>query len=362
MKILHSALMSGFTSGIVNQMFAEYLSARKLNLNLDVRIFSQYVDEKHEYDQLFISYQAKSKNKITSWLEFRINYYNWLLCHQDKYDCFILRYSVNDPLLTQFLYKCKKPVFLVHHTKEVVELKTFGIKGNILSLVESICGKISLRKCKGIIGVTHEIINYELNRINCNKINILYPNGIIVTSEKLENLMDESIPQFLFIASYFYEWHGLDLLIDAVKRSNSKFIIHLVGDIQNKDLQALKSENRFVHHGRLSSKEINKLSKFCRVGLSSFALHRKGMQQACTLKVREYLSMGLGVYANYDEVFSKEFKYYKKGPIEIDEIISFSRSISKESKDNIRNESKEFISKDILLSNLIQKIHKVIEE
>lgn len=362
MKILHSALMVGFSSGIVNQMFAEYLSSKQLDLNLDVRIFSQYVDEKHDYEQLFLSYQPKNKNKFTSWLEFRINYYNWLLSHQEDYDCFILRYSAYDPLLTRFLYKIKKPVFLVHHTKEIVELKTFGIKGYILSLVESFFGNISLKKCKGIVGVTQEIIDYELNRISSKKINILYPNGIIISNQKLENVIDREIPQFLFIASYFYEWHGLDLLIEAVQKSNSKFIIHLVGDLQNEDLDKIKLDNRFIHYGRLNSEEIYSLSKSCVVGLSSFALYRKDMEQACTLKVREYLSMGLGVYANYDEVFPQNFKYYKKGPIEIEQIINYSNFISKESKSHIQSESKKLISKDILISDLIRKLHKIIEE
>jgi len=94
------------------------------------------------------------------------------------------------------------------------------------------------------------------------------------------------------------------------------------------------------------------LSERAWVGLSSFALERQSMRQACTLKVREYLSRGVPVYAGYDDVFPEGFSAYRKGPASISLILSYAREMRHMGKVDIARQAESFISKSRLVEGL----------
>jgi len=54
--------------------------------------------------------------------------------------------------------------------------------------------------------------------------------------------------------------------------------------------------------GKLSRKEYEPLVAACTAGIGTLALHRKAMNEACALKVREYLAFGLPVILGYNDV------------------------------------------------------------
>jgi hypothetical protein len=76
--------------------------------------------------------------KVFEWFSFRYRYYKFLLSEQDKYDFFLIRYSVHDVFQYFFLKKMKKPVFLVHHSIEVAELFS---KKNLVGIVRGVLEK-----------------------------------------------------------------------------------------------------------------------------------------------------------------------------------------------------------------------------
>lgn len=354
MKILHSALMKNFTSGIVNQMYDEFQSAKDLEIDFDVKIFSPSQMVPSQFQVLFEFYDLNTSNsKIKSWIEYRKAYYSWLESKDKEVDCYILRYSAYDPFQYLFIQNSNKPVYLVHHTKELDELKTLGIKGKILSYIDKIFGNKSIKVAKGIIGVTNEIIEYERLRIgDLSKKGILYSNGIKIKTNELKDRRINDIPEILFVASYFYDWHGLDLLIDAVKKNNQNFVIHIVGKVNDVDYAELLKNKKFKYHGVLSHDEILTITEQCWIGLGSLALFRKNMNQACTLKVREYLAMGLPVYSGYNDVFPIDFEFYRFDSIDIDKILDYALQMRKYQKNDIMQNSIQFISKDSLLKKL----------
>ena len=80
------------------------------------------------------------------------------------------------------------------------------------------------------------------------------------------------------------------------------------------------------------------------------------MQEACTLKVREYLSLGLAVYTGHKDVFPEDFPYYKNSSVDISQIINFAMIMKKITREEIRNSAIPFLSKTNLLSNLYQNL------
>jgi hypothetical protein len=75
------------------------------------------------------------------------------------------------------------------------------------------------------------------------------------------------------------------------------------------------------------------------------------MTQACTLKVREYLALGLPVYLGHDETIPKTFNFVKKGPANIDEIIEYAYSMKNAKRQDVIDTAKLFIDKKILVKN-----------
>jgi hypothetical protein len=134
-----------------------------------------------------------------------------------------------------------------------------------------------------------------------------------------------------------------------VERSDEQFVLHLVGNLRPEDARRVEFDERIESHGRMAPHEIAFLARSCSVGLSSFALDRMGMSQACTLKVRDYLQGGLPVYAGHRDVFPEEFPFYRCGQPDIKKILDFARSVDANAS-AIATAARPLIEKAILLS------------
>ncbi|WP_419336853.1 glycosyltransferase family 1 protein [Acinetobacter guillouiae] len=362
MNFLHTAMMRKGSSGILNQMYAEYISAQQLDLPYEVKIFTEDENISKKYLKILRMYRPISKNRILRWIEFRKSYYAWLSSQQNEVDAYILRHSLYDPFQFYFIKAIKKPVYLVHHTKELDELKILGLKGKLLSVIENIFGNQSIKISSGIVAVTNEIIEYEKKRIqNDQKLSILYSNGILIENTELVDKRNSNVIEMLFVASYFYDWHGLDLLIEAVQANTyDNFLIHIVGEVTQLNKNSIKNDSRFICHGPLNVKEISEISQSCTIALGSFALFRKNLYEGSTLKVREYLSFGLPVYSGHIDVFQKDFPFYAFGNLDIKNILSYAKKMMNYSKNEIRSSSEIYISKQILVKNFVNELESNI--
>jgi glycosyltransferase involved in cell wall biosynthesis len=187
-----------------------------------------------------------------------------------------------------------------------------------------------LNGAQGIIGVTPEIVNYELSRLRKPKPTFCHPNGINLEKYHIAPDYREGVPKMLLVASFDAPWHGVDLLIEELTRTKEKFELHLVGSVKfNTD-----DDKRIIYHSVRDEEYIRDLASKCDLGLSSFALFRKNMTEACPLKVRQYLAMGLCVYSGHiDSGLPAHFPFYHHDELDADKIIEFalnSRSYSRE--------------------------------
>jgi glycosyltransferase involved in cell wall biosynthesis len=362
LRVLHSAGLLTPSSGMLIQMQWEFEATKQLGINWEVKMYcpSNAVIKSNvvEFDPFLDAAKMNSKiAKFFAWIFFRWRYHTWLFSLQNDVDIFILRYYVHDPFQLWFALRAKKPVYFLHHSLEVPEL---AIPNNfpafLRSNLEALIGQFTLSAAKGLICVTKEILSYERKRANIDLGECyIYPNGIKYSEITLKDDRAPTKPELLFVAN-FAPWHGLDLLMKEIKNSNQDFILHVVGDIPKELVGFIDADERVIFHGKLNHESISDLSQRCWIGLSSFALYRKKMTEACPLKVREYLMMGLPAYGDCKDVFPESCAFYRRGSESIDEILDFARNARGLNKSFVSREARKYIDKKDLLSALYSSL------
>lgn len=350
------------SDGIFNQMQMEFHETSKNNMQWDTAIFCNEVAKNTEgfiINPKNIYSKTNGKWSFLNQIKFAIDYTRWLKEQESKYDFILLRYRIYSLPQLFFILTKKKKVFLVHHALELEELATVSsINFKLKTLLEFIIGKLSIKLSDGIIGVTGEIIDYEKNRARAyKKTSIIMPNGFVYNASYLSDKRG-SIPEFIFTASFFSPWHGLDRLISCVLNSNDDFILHIVGNVTEIDLKSAQNDKRIIFHGKKSQSEIKDISERCWIGLASFALDRQNMTEACTLKVREYLAFGLPVFSGHKDVFPASFSYYQHSEekITMSAIIKFARSHRDINRRETSEAARPYIEKSIILKNTYNAI------
>ncbi|MDF1678785.1 MAG: glycosyltransferase [Legionellaceae bacterium] len=367
MRVLHTALQPVPGPSIINQLLWEQDAAEKQGIPWDVKIFCPKHSVPAEEIVQFSSYTRPAQfNSLLQRMQFRHAfskaYYTWLNQIADHYDVILLRYNTCDRMQYKFVKKFHKKVYLVHHTLELPELHLE--KNSVLRFarywLEKDLGKRTIQRSKGVIGVTNEILKYEKHRaFQPQKVGFIYPNGVQLDKMVPQDKRAENI-EIIFIASYFHPWHGLDLLLNAMKKTKESFVLHVVGDLSSSDKQKALSDNRIQVHGALNQTQIAELSARCSIGLSSLAMFRNQMAEGCPRKVREYLMLGLPVYAACKDVFDEEFPYYRENACDIEQILKFAREVRDVSKADVIEAAKPYISKEVLVKRLYQELADVM--
>ncbi len=353
-RVLHVAVSMTPSLGVIKQMEYEQQAAKELGLTWDVVLHTG-----EENNSSIIHFWPNlPKVNILKYLSLRKNFYTWLMNVESKYDLIILRHSVHDIFENQIAKNLGHKILTMHHTFEEEELRSSPLFGLIRSVLEKYLGSGVIKKTLGVVAVTSEILKHQSARELTSRVkySYVYPNGVSFKQERLPDSRS-NIPELIFVASYFSDWHGLDLLIGEVERSQKDFRLHLVGRMSGADEIRCKKDKRIIIHGTLNNDCLNKIVSRSWCGLSSFALSRKGMREGSGIKVREYLSAGVPVYAGHRDVgLPKDFRYFKHGPVDLDDIISFANKMRYVSRDAVINESKYHISKTILLETFYKDL------
>ncbi|MCH9756762.1 MAG: glycosyltransferase family 1 protein [Gammaproteobacteria bacterium] len=363
MKILHTTLQPWPAPSIVNQLLWEQTAARQQGIPWDVKMFCPKESTEAE-DIIQFSSHARP-NDCKSFLPrmkfrhtFLKEYYEWLSHISEQYDVILLRYNTCDSIQSKFVSNSTKKIYLVHHTLRFEEL---NLEQNpclrfARYWVEKKFGQRTLQHATGIVGVTDEILQYEKRHSSqSDKLGFIYPNGVQVTDEIPQDKRTQEI-ELIFVASDFHSWHGLDLLLDATEKTKESFVLHLVGNISSFDRERALADSRIRMHGTLTQKEIADLSARCTVGLSSFAIHRKKMKEACTRKVREYLMLGLPVYAAHKDVFDEQFPFYRNDTCDMDSILKYAKEMQPISRAEVFEAATPYISKEVLVQRLYSQL------
>lgn len=236
-----------------------------------------------------------------------------------------------------------------HNSIEHLEYKSTG---NYLNLfLELALGKYALNHIDAIVGVTDEITEFELSRADdSNKPHITIGNGIDVSSFKLRNPISFSGDELqLICVASISRWHALDRLLNglALYRGYAKVKLHIVGDGKElKNLQAIAKNHGFddkvSFHGFMSGNALDKLFDSCHIAIGSLGIHRKGLRMTSELKIREYTARGIPfICGTIDPDFPYDFPYVHKvpsdeSPIDIEDIISFVKSVYLDSDHHIK--------------------------
>lgn len=357
-SVLHVSFLAKAGNGIVNQLKAEIQSVKKLNIPWEVVLVTETT-----FNEPFVVTipHLYSKNFFLKRLYFHL----WLVrkIRNRHYDIILLRYIKSDPFLFIFR-KIYKKYFLVHHSKELEEIKlSKSIFSKVLVWFENILGVKSICSSLGIITMTEEIAKYQLNRINKKLPYFVYPNGVDTDYISIapDNRIGNEI-NIVFVASSFLPWHGLDLLLNKVSYfnyTNDKIIFHLIGNVPEIYLEQINKINskkvKIILHGYIDREKMIKVLSICDIGLASLALKRINLEEACVLKVREYLASGLPVYsASRDAGLSKEFPYFIVDEIDLDKIINFAFKMKSISRLDVRKESIKYIEKFRLVNKLYE--------
>jgi glycosyltransferase involved in cell wall biosynthesis len=160
--------------------------------------------------------------------------------------------------------------------------------------------KYFFKRCNAIVFMTYELSDrYSYMK----KKSCVIPNGILINSNNNRPPPLNQKPKLIFISTDMSAWHGIDKII-TMAIAIPEFEFHLIGGFQFDNVTNLPTN---IHiHGYLNKVDYEKIIEESDVAIGTLALHRKNMNEACALKVREYLAHGLPVIlANQDTDFPK---------------------------------------------------------
>lgn len=346
MKYVHAAVSMNPSAGVVRQMTDEALAAAKLGID-----WGAWLSQSSDLGWRVAGWPAPLRYAML-----RIRFYLQLTRLAKQGHRIVLRHSPGDPFLFVASFFLGD-YFTVHHTLEEVELAVSRFPfARFQLLLERLLGRNVVDRSRGIICVTPEISRHELDRLPSrpDRQVLLYPNGILYP-EQLDEPIDlrSTRPEVIFTASYFFDWHGLERLLDSMEVSDEYGVLHLVGELPEETQRRAKADARVRIHGQLGPSMLNRLVAKCWVGLSSFALSEKGMTEACTLKVREYLLSGLPVFAGHrDSALPEDFEYFRQGSPRWAAILEYARSMRAVPRARIALAAQPYIDKKLLLARL----------
>ena len=346
MSYVHAAVSMNPSAGVVRQMADEAQAAAALGLDWKVEL-SQASD---------LSRAAARWPAPLRYAFLRVRFYLGLVRLSRQGHVILLRHSPGDPFL--FLASFFLGIyFTVHHTLEERELAASGFPfARVQLIIERVLGRNVVARARGIVCVTQEIARHQLRRLPPRPARpvFIYPNGTLYPDAPLAPAdRREDRPEVLFVASYFYAWHGLDALLDSMIESSEDGLLHLVGTLPAAARRKAEGDSRVRIHGQFDPSRLDPLVARCWLGLSSFSLSSKGMTEACTLKVRDYLRAGLPVYAGHrDSALPEDFEYFRQGPAQWPVILVYARSMRAAPRGTIALAAQPLIDKKVLLERL----------
>lgn len=281
----------------------------------------------------------------------------------DRYDLLVLRYSGGDfSLFSSFFRDNAGKIVTEHHTKELHEAYTYETtlpQKVVTLLMERFLGPKMITRCGGLIGVTDEIKVYELGRAGVSIPACTIPNGVLVEDVPFSRhaSYNGEVLKLLCIANSFDAWHGLDRVLAGLQSySSQKPFLHLkvVGNVSAKYMNLTSHLNHNVHVkidflGRLYGLKLEEVFENTHVALSSLAVFRNKLQEACTLKTREYAARGLPFVIGYhdpdlegaDEFFMTVPP--NNTPVNMDEVVAFAEPIL--NRKGVSDSMREFAEK-----------------
>jgi glycosyltransferase involved in cell wall biosynthesis len=256
-------------------------------------------------------------------------------------DILYLRFDYPFFYLWYYLQKKRKCKIVFEH--QSLESREYLKQGKFLyPLFDLVFGSSIRRHCDGIVGVTEEITNYQVNRTgDKRKPHVTIGNGIDVNRlpPKKSFSFNGSQLHLLSVANVM-GWHGIDRVIQGMieYRGEVKIYLHIVGS--GREISTIKKmvndrsmDDSVFFYGPLSGEDLDQMFNRSDIALGSLGIHRIGLHQASTLKAREYCARGIPfIYGTNDVDFPPDFPYIlhvppDDSPIDMRSVIEFAKGM-----------------------------------
>lgn len=231
-------------------------------------------------------------------------------------DTIVMRYAGAD--LSAMRFFRNRTVITEHHSNELEEGKATlrykrGLGRHLKRLryqLEKRYGDRTRSAAKGIIGVTEELRDLEIGRASRPPVSTVIPNGVHTRQITQTRFVpfDGKVLKLAFVGSVISSmnspWHGVDRVLAGIGkyRGPVRIELHIVGRFDERLSQYMEGvASNVTLHGEKYGQELDELLGQMNLGLSTLALHRKSMQQACSLKTRDYTARGLPFVLAYDD-------------------------------------------------------------
>lgn len=186
------------------------------------------------------------------------------------------------------------PVVIEINTNDVSEHKLLG---HFLNLYNQATRWITLQNASGFIFTTNELSKAS----DFTKFKVPYvviSNGVNLDKYVPLPAPKTKIPHLVYIGTPHMPWQGVEKLVTLGQRCKD-IHIDIIGcnSIPNVDVLP---QNMSLH-GYLSREQYEPILSKASAAIGTIALHRKGMQEASPLKVREYAAYGIPLILPYED-------------------------------------------------------------
>lgn len=308
--------------------------------------------------------------------------YAWATENAAVYDKIYVRNYRPTRWWYMFIRKFKRKVIVEHQTKEIDELMAlwntnpFGwrpshflswLEHNIIPYwQEKIYGALSNGVVKKLVAVTGEIADYEKKRAVFGKpTTYVIGNGIQTKDFQLATRppFDGTELNLLMLIGGTTEtdWHGVDLILDSIEqyKGNCKVKLWVAGSLS----EQMRNHPNVKYLGFCQRDQLNEFCSSIHLAIGSFALQRKGLTEASTLKVREYMARGIPAVIGHSDADLLDF--IKEGfvfPLDagkvpsMETILNFAHQCSKKSSigEEIRLKCFEKLDYSVKATELMQ--------
>lgn len=217
-------------------------------------------------------------------------------------DLVYLRWDLFYPPMLRF--PRRTPLVVEVNTDDVAES---AIGSRIRSTYNRLTRGLLLGRAQALVFVTSEL-SAKPSFARFNAPHRVVTNGIDLAAYPSLPAVESRTPRLAFVGTAGQPWHGLDKLVElAYRRPDWRFDI--IG--MTTDAWATQAPPPNVAwHGALDRAQVVEVLATADVGVGTLALHRKSMAEACPLKVREYLAVGLPILYGYSDPDADDLGHY----------------------------------------------------
>ena len=193
----------------------------------------------------------------------------------------------------QYLFRVAPTVLEVNSN----DLDEYRSRGTFFYLLNRITRDILFSHCTGWVSTSYELANLEENLCHAKPVCVI-SNGIELDKYEPLKPTGHQTPTLSLVGSPGMNWHGVDKLFPLAEKY-PELTINIIG-YRRDDFEVSIPSN--IHlHGYLERENIKKILADTDVVFGTLALHRKKMEEASPLKVREALGYGIPVILAYKD-------------------------------------------------------------